>query len=58
MKKYNIYYKGGIVNSSPIPENTLSDIKKNGSFLKVDKYRSTKETIPINNCRIVECINL
>lgn len=58
MKTYNIYYKGGLVTSRPLPEKTINSIKEKGEFMKVDRQRSTKETIPVNRCRIVECINL
>lgn len=54
MKVYNLYYKNEKINSKPLKEVDVEELKKqNFIYKKVDKFNSIK--LPLNDVKIIKC---
>ena len=55
MKLYNLYYKNEKINSKPLKDNDINELKnKNYIYKKIDKFNSIK--LPLNEVKIIKCI--
>lgn len=55
MKVYNLYYKNEKINSKPLKDNDINELKnKNYIYKKIDKFNSIK--LPLNEVKIIKCI--
>lgn len=54
MKVYNLYYKNEKINSRPLSENDVEEIKKQDYiYKKLDKFNSVK--LSIKDVKIIKC---
>ena len=55
---YNLYYKGNLINRSPITEAQLLEIynNSNGKLYKKNKFSNTKTEIKLKDIQVVKCI--
>lgn len=54
MKVYNLYYKNEKINSKPLKDNDIEELKKqNFIYKKIDKYNSLK--LPLQDIKIIKC---